>query len=77
MITQQLLEHSVAGIKAVSVRHFNGVKAIGRDECLILELDKESGGVWYKLDLAKSVIPIFSTMIYIAPEGIIQIAFNQ
>lgn len=77
MITKQLLEHNKAGIKMVSVRHFNNVKIITHDECLELYLDEESGGVWYKLDPAKSPVPIYSTMIYIAPEGVVQIAFNN
>jgi hypothetical protein len=77
-MTQELKDKiKQESVLAVLVRAPNalGYKEIHPDDCSLLKFDEE-GGLWYREDLNKSPIPIFTPLIYVAPAGIIQIAFN-
>lgn len=79
MITQQMLEANKRGIYAVKV--FTGTNnstlSILQTECSKMELDIESGGVWYQLKADKIPLPVHETLIYVPPAGIASIAFNE
>jgi len=55
----------------------NGIQIIYASECSEINIDAETGGVWYRLDTAKSAIPVTGRLIYVAPAAIVQIAFHS
>lgn len=79
MITHKQQEANRRGIYAI--RKFTGdgnhTTTVLASQCKILELDMESGGVWYRLDASKSPVPMMETDVYVTPAGVVEISFNE
>jgi hypothetical protein len=77
MITQELLKHNEKGIKSVRFNVNGPIIQVNKSEAIELYLDKESGGVWYKLLPAKMPIPLETGMVYVPPQSLVAIQFFE
>lgn len=74
MVSKQLLETG----EIIAIRIFLGTTTMDilSSECEYIALDKETGGIWYKLKQKVQVVPMNESVIYVSPSGYVSIAFK-
>lgn len=78
MITTSLKHYNThKGVKSLRMNINGPIVQVNSKECIFLHMDDESGGVWYQLDPAKMAIPMEEGRVYIPPQSIVAIQFNE
>lgn len=77
MITDELLKRNEKGIKSIRMNVNGPIVQVNTTDALDLYLDKQSGGVWYRLLPEKMPIPMEQGFVYVPPQSLVAIQFND
>jgi hypothetical protein len=73
---KELIEHYIE-VRAILINYGGTIRTVEDKDCLEIWQDSASSGVYYRLDPAKSVIPVEDTLLFTPIYSIISISFKK